>query len=426
MPSNTSLHKAKKAKNDEFYTQYSDIEREMNAYLDYNPDVFKDKTILLPCDDPEWSNFTKYFAQNFERFGLKKLISTSYAADSKPDDIPYQLTLFEMNSPKYDKKKTRSHGKIFTLTKDVNKDKKINIDDLEWNYLKGDGDFRSSEIKKLRDEADIIITNPPFSLFRDFLAWVVDGKKQFCIIGTMNAITYKEVFPLIKNNRMWLGNGFNHGNAYFGLPDNTTKKYANGVYDSSTKLVKFRNCCWFTNIDHGKRHRPLALMTMADNLKFSKHKEIREKGYQKYDNYDAIEVPFTDAIPSDYKEGMGVPISFLDKYNPDQFEIIKFRKGKDGKDLTYTVSDSDGTEREREREDARSRHTSESSSEGRRCNGIMGVPISFLDKYCPEQFEIIGCSYDYGRPSGWHKSIDMSVTIGGRNIYKRLLIKARS
>ena len=353
MPSNTSLHKAKKAKNDEFYTQYSDIEREMNAYLEYNPDVFKDKTILLPCDDPEWSNFTKYFAQNFERFGLKKLISTSYAANSKPDDIPYQLTLFETNSPKYDKKKTRSHGKIFTLTKDINKDKKINIDDLEWSYLKGDGDFRSSEIKKLRDEADIIITNPPFSLFRDFLAWLVDGKRQFCVIGTMNAITYKEVFPLIKNNKMWLGNGFNHGNAYFGLPDNTIKKYANGVYDSSTKLVKFRNCCWFTNIDHGKRHRPLTLMTMADNLKFSKHKEIREKGYQKYDNFDAIEVPFTDAIPSDYKEGMGVPISFLDKYNPEQFEIIKFRKGKDGKDLTYTVSNNGDIERERERERGR-------------------------------------------------------------------------
>lgn len=344
------MHKAKKAKNDEFYTQYSDIEREINAYLDFNPDVFKDKIVLLPCDDPEWSNFTKYFAQNFEKLKLKKLISTSYAADSKPRDVPYQLTIFEINNPRYDESKTRSHGKIFILERDVNKDKRININDLEFDYLDGDGDFKSDEIKKLRDESDIIITNPPFSLLREFLAWLIEGGKQFCIIGTMNAITYKEVFPLIKNNKMWLGNGFNHGNAYFGIPETADKNYASGVYDSNTRLVKFRNCCWFTNIDHGRRHQPLPLMTMADNIKFSKHKEIREHGYLKYDNYDAIEVPFTDAIPSDYKEGMGVPISFLDKYNPDQFKIERFRKGNDGKDLTYTVDNNDDSERERERE----------------------------------------------------------------------------
>lgn len=354
MPKNANLHNAKKAKNDEFYTQYVDIEKEMNAYLEYNPDVFKDKTILLPCDDPEWSNFTKYFAQNFDRFGLKKLISTSYAADSKPDDIPYQLTLFEMNSPKYDKKKTRSHGKIFTLTKDVNKDKKINIDDLEWNYLKGDGDFRSSEIKKLRDEADIIITNPPFSLFREFLDWIMKANKSFCIIGNMNAITYKEVFPLIKNNKMWLGQSISSGDREFGVPDSYPLQSAGWrVDEKGNKYIRVKGVRWFTNIDHGRRHQPLPLMTMTDNIKYSKHKEIRENGYRRYDNYDAIEVPFTDAIPSDYKEDMGVPISFLDKYNPDQFEIIKFRKGKDGKDLAYTVSDSDGTERERERERGR-------------------------------------------------------------------------
>lgn len=170
MPKNNSLHQAKRAKNDEFYTQYADIEREMNAYLEYNPDVFRNKTILLPCDDPEWSNFTKYFAQNFENFGLRKLISTSYAADSKPKEIIYQPTLFELNDLKFDKTKTRSHGKIFILEKDQNQDKKINIDDLKWNYLEGDGDFRSKEVCKLRNEADIVITNPPFSQFRDFLA----------------------------------------------------------------------------------------------------------------------------------------------------------------------------------------------------------------------------------------------------------------
>ena len=317
--------------------------RILNAYIEYDKDVFKNKIVFLPCDDPEWSNFTKYFAQNFERLRLKKLISTSYAADSKPISIPYQPTLFETNNPQFDKNKARSHGKIFMLTRDINKDKKIDIEDLEWNYLEGDGDFRSDEIKKLRDESDVIITNPPFSQFREFLAWIVESKKKFCIIGSMNAITYKEVFPLIKNNKIWLGNGFNHGDAFFAIPDNLIKNYATGVYNPKTKLVKFRNCCWFTNIDHGRRHEPLSLMTMEDNIRFSKHRIIRERGYVKYDNYDAIEVPFTDAIPSDYGANMGVPISFLEKYCPEQFEIVKFRKGDDGKDLRYTLLERERT-----------------------------------------------------------------------------------
>jgi hypothetical protein len=192
---NSNLTEAKRAKNDEFYTQYHDIEKEISAYLEFNPDVFRGKTLLLPCDDPEWSNFTKYFAQNFERFGLKKLISTSYAVESKTYKGGYQPTLFETSAPNYDKVKTVQNGKIFTLTHDKTGDHKVDVDDLEWHYLEGDGDFRSAEIKKLRDEADIIITNPPFSLFREFLAWIVEAKKQFVIIGNMNAITYKEVFP---------------------------------------------------------------------------------------------------------------------------------------------------------------------------------------------------------------------------------------
>lgn len=322
---NKNLTKAKNAKNDEFYTQYHDIEKEMNAYLEYDPDVFRGKTILLPCDDPEWSNFTKFFAQNFERFGLKKLISTSYAANSKLYKGYYQPTLFEVNDSQYDEEKTVQNGKIFTLTRDKSGDGKIDVDDLEWRYLKGDGDFKSDEVKLLRDEADIIITNPPFSLFRDFLAWIVEADKQFVIIGSMNAITYKEVFPLIKDNKMWLGNGFHAGNAYFSTPN--AKEYAEGVYNSETGLVKFRNCCWFSCLDHGRRHQPLPLMTMADNLKYSKHKEIKGKdAYQQYDNYDAIEVPFTVAIPSDYDGVMGVPISFLDKYCPEQFEILGLTK----------------------------------------------------------------------------------------------------
>jgi hypothetical protein len=340
---NENLGAAKRAKNDEFYTQYADIEKEMNAYLEYNPDVFRDKTILLPCDDPEWSNFTKYFAQNFETFGLKKLISTSYAPNSKPKEIPYQPSLFEMEDEKFDEGKTQANGKIFTLTRDVSGDNRIDVDDLEWSYLEGDGDFRSDEVTKLRNEADVIITNPPFSLFREFLGWIVEGEKQFSIIGNMNAITYREVFPLIKDNMMWLGNGFQAGNAYFSSP--VSKDYASGVFDEATGLLKFRNVIWMTNIEHGRRHQPLPLMTMEDNIKFSKHKELKGFKYQEYDNYDAIEVPFTDAIPSDFDGVMGVPISFLDKYSPEQFEIVGLAAGnirglsglesKTGKDGPY-------------------------------------------------------------------------------------------
>jgi len=317
---NENLTKAKTAKNDEFYTQYHDIEKEINAYLEFDENVFEGKTILLPCDDPEWSNFTKFFAQNFERLKLKKLISTSYAPESKKLKSNYQPTLFETKDPKFDKKKTIINGKIFTLTQDNTGDGKIDVNDLEWTYLKGNGDFRSDEIKKLRDESDIIITNPPFSLFREFLSWVVQVDKKFVLIGSMNAITYKDVFFLIKNNKIWLGNGFKSGNAYFSSPH--IKDYADGVYDKDTGLVKFRNCVWYSNIDHGKRHQPLPLMTFDDNLKFSKHKDIKINGYQNYDNYNAIEVSFTDAIPSDYEGVMGVPISFLDKYSPEQFEIV--------------------------------------------------------------------------------------------------------
>lgn len=164
--------------------------------------------------------------------------------------------------------------------------------------------------------------NPPFSLFREFVAWIVEANKDFIIIGGMNAITYKEIFPLIMQNKVWLGNGFNAGNAYFRPASANVSGYASGVYDEKTGLVKFRNCCWFTNLDHGRRHQPLQLMSMADNLKFSKHKEVKEQGYQRYDNYDAIEIPFTDAIPCDYEGVMGVPISFLPKYCPEQFEIL--------------------------------------------------------------------------------------------------------
>ena len=322
MANNETLSDAKRKKNDEFYTQYSDIETEMNAYVEFNPDVFRGKTILLPCDDPEWSNFTKYFASNFERFGLKKLISTSYARGAGNK----QLTLFEENSPLYDVNKHDTHGKLFTLTHDTDGSGNIDIDDIEFNgYLEGDGDFRSEEVTKLRDEADIIITNPPFSLFREFLKWIMDAKKLFIIIGNQNAITYKEVFPLLKENKMWLGYGFKSNVGYFRAPDYEDYAVA-GQHKEG--FIRVSGVMWFTNIDHGKRHELLQLDSMAHNLKFNKKlKKKLENDYGKleylhYDNYDAIEVPFTECIPSDCDVIMGVPITFLDKYNPEQFEIL--------------------------------------------------------------------------------------------------------
>jgi len=321
---NDNLSNAKNARNDEFYTQWNDIQAEINAYLDRDRNVFRGKTILMPCDDPEWSNFTKFFAQKFQEFGLKKLISTSYAENSKNYKSGYLPTLFETSAPQFDGKKTMQKGKIFTLTRDKTGDNKVDVEDLEWEYLKGDGDFRSKEITKLRDEADMIITNPPFSLFREFLAWVVDAEKSFLIIGNMNAITYKEVFPLIKENKTWLGATGNGKDMVFGVPEGA--EVAEGDRLKAARLgyvgnyTRLGNSCWFTNIDHGRRHQPLELMTMEDNLKFNK--KLKGKEYEKYDNYDAIEVPYTDAIPKDYDGVMGVPISFLDKYCPEQFEIL--------------------------------------------------------------------------------------------------------
>ena len=317
MAKNSNLSQAKAAKNDEFYTQYADIQKEVNAYIEYNPDVFRGKTILLPCDDPEWSNFTKFFAQNFEFFGLKKLISTSYAIESKNYKSDWQPTLFETENPLYNADKSRVKGKIFTLDHDTNTNGRIDIDDLQWQYLEGDGDFRSAEVTALRDEADIIITNPPFSLFREFLAWIMAGKKQFAIIGNQNAITYKDVFPLIKENKIWLGKGFTGGAGHF---ISLYEDYATAG-DHKEGMIRVSGVVWFTNIEHGRRHQPLKLMTMADNLKFNK-KLKGQTEYYHYDNYDAIEVPYTELIPSDYEGIMGVPISFIDKYCPEQFEIL--------------------------------------------------------------------------------------------------------
>ena len=330
MADNASLGAAKTAKNDEFYTQYSDIEAEMNAYVEYNPDVFRGKTILLPCDDPEWSQFTRYFASNFERFGLKKLISTSYAKGAGNR----QLTLFEAESPLYDEEKHDTHGKLFVLTHDADGSGNIDMDDVEFTgYLEGDGDFRSAEVRKLRDEADIIITNPPFSKFREFLAWIVEANKQFVILGDKNAVTLKEIFPLMRDNLIWLGATHHSGGMDFYVPDEYTESKNIKVDANGRRYINVPGPRWFTNIDNGWRHNPLLLDTMAHNLKYNK--KLRRKleqdfgmvEYPYYGNFDAIEVPITECIPSDYDGIMGVPITFFDKYAPEQFEILALSSG---------------------------------------------------------------------------------------------------
>lgn len=349
---NRHLTAARSAKNDEFYTQWADIEREMNAYMEYDADVFRDKVILLPCDDPEWSNFTKFFALHFMDFGIKKLISTSYAPDSNPAGEFYRPTPLETDDPKFDETRTHANGKVFTLEpNDINDDGVIDIDDLRWDYLKDDGDFRSAEVTALRDEADIVITNPPFSLFKSFIGWLFEGKVKFAAIGNSNAATYDEIFPLIRTNKLWKGATANNTDMVFRVPDGVEVKDADREKaarlgypsDENSTFTRLGNSCWFTNIDHGRRHEPLQLMPTDDNIKFSKHKEVRGSGYQRYDNYDAIEVPFVDAIPADHDGLMGVPITFLDKYNPEQFTIVGTLESSDpdnpGRTRWYTAQD---------------------------------------------------------------------------------------
>ena len=413
----TSLSAAKKAKNDEFYTQYNDIEAEMNAYVEFNPDVFRGKTILLPCDDPEWSNFTKYFAANFERFGLKKLISTSYAKSAGNG----RLTSFERESPLFDESKHGTHGKLFTLTSDKDGSGRVDGDDIEFSgYLEGDGDFRSAEVTALRDEADIIITNPPFSLFREFLAWIMTADKRFVIVGSTNAITYKEVFPLLKDNRIWIGTTVPKE---FIIPATITERKNTYIREDGTVIAKFGNICWFANIDHGLRHQPLLLDTMAHNLKFNKKlKRKLEKDYGKleyphYDNYDAIEVPFTECIPSDYDGIMGVPITFMDKYDPDQFEIVAFRKGEDGKDLVFTrerefnrtfVSLYDGDsvdDKKRRRQDKWENYISQNHGKAQ---------IEPIDMFFPNSMAIGGCMNN-----------PRDTAIDGKKKYARILIRKK-
>jgi hypothetical protein len=342
---NRNLNVARAAKQDEFYTRYEDIQKEIEAYLEYDPNTFRDKIVYCNCDDPFESNFFKYFAINFNRLGLKKLITTSY--DGSP--IAGQMSLF----PEYfegngKRQKPKAIAVILDHVKDENGDGAVDLTDVELFLkrnkaariaLKGDanypgGDFRSQECVEYLKQSDIVVTNPPFSLFREYVALLVKYNKKFLIIGNKNAITYKVIFPLIKDNLLWLGVTPMGKDLLFEVPPKVAESLVkSGKKGSSYKIVDGKimgrsSSVWFTNIDHGRRHEKLSLMTMEENLKFSKHKEIRGKSaYDRYDNYDAIDVPYTDAIPSDYDGVMGVPISFLDKYNPEQFEILGCNTG---------------------------------------------------------------------------------------------------
>ncbi len=332
---NSNLTIARRAKNDEFYTQFGDIQKEIEAYLEFDPDVFRGRVVYCNCDDPFESNFFRYFVLNFKKLGLKQLVTTSY----KPSPVANtQLGLFGD-----DKSITKSKGRpkvtankfIINEVCDIDGDGEFNLKDIaqqlkvnkhnEWTPLKSDGDFRSDECIELLEQSDIVVTNPPFSLYRKYVEQLIRYNKKFVIIGNKNTIAHKEIFPLIKDNKMWVGTTSFNKDILFIAPPNVDlsnkPKTAIRKVDGITYLRS--PSVWFTNLDHGRRHQPLPLMTMKENLKYSKHKEIKgKKTYYKYDNYDAINVPFTDAIPSDYDGIMGVPISFLDKYNPDQFEII--------------------------------------------------------------------------------------------------------
>ena len=298
MTKNNNLHTAKATKNDEFYTQLEDIENELKYYKDY----FKGKVVYCNCDgflNEEKSNFFVYFSLNYEFLGLKGLICTKYNPNGKGRKYEYYGDLNGNNYP--------DEEEIFT------------------SDLEGDGDFRSEECIEILKKCDIVCTNPPFSLFRQYVAQLFEYKKDFLIIGNVNAISYKEVFPLIKENKMWLGvSSFNKG-MYFGVPDDYTyaDTYKFDRERNGKKVMRVSSICWFTNLDHKKRHEELVL-----------YKKYNEEEYPKYDNYDAIEVSKVTDIPMDYYGVMGVPITFLDKYCPTQFQIIKFRKGDDNKDLS--------------------------------------------------------------------------------------------
>ena len=453
MAKNTDLNNAAKAKKDEFYTQLTDIEKEMRYYRDF----FRGKIVLCNCDDPFESNFFKYFAMNFNSLGLKKLIATCYATSPVAgEEFEYyvgnggQLSFVPPSDDAVpiSQESARKPYKIeITEVTDANGDGRVDLSDVEYllknhknnlTLLDGDGDFRSQECIDLMKQADVVVTNPPFSLFREFVAQLVKYEKYFLIIGNINAITYKEVFPLIMQNRIWLGASIHSGDREFRVPDSYPLN-ASGyrVDENGIKYIRVKGVRWFTNIDYAARHEDIVL-----------YKHYTPEEYPHYDNYDAIEVSKTADIPCDYYEEMGVPITYLDKHNPDQFDIVgssrdlgrpmseiapkgSYEAGGPRFYLSVDCSQSVNVERERERERrAASSATADSTTgslSGARCNGIMGVPITFLDKFNPDQFEIIGATESEGKGFSaglWDadSGIAQPVVCGERK-YKRLFIK---
>lgn len=310
MAGSDNLRVARTEKNDEFYTQLVDIEKELKHYKGY----FRGKVVFCNCDDPYESNFFKYFAMNFNHLELKKLICTCY--DSSP--IAYeQMSLFEdMIQMRFDFADRRAYKIEINEVIDYNGDGAVDLADVKYllknkknafSLLKGKGDFRSEECVELLKECDVVVTNPPFSLFREYVAQLFEYDKKFIIIGNQNAISYKEIFPLLKDNKMWLG--YNSGAQSFQVPNEFERN--NTYFEDGIKYAKFGNICWFTNLDTAKRHE-----------EFTLYKQYSPEEYPKYDNYDAVNVDKTNDIPYDYEGVMGVPITFLDKYNPEQFEII--------------------------------------------------------------------------------------------------------
>ena len=429
MAKNESLHKAKEAKNDEFYTQYDEIQIEINHY----EDKFNGKTVLCNCDDPFESNFCKFFLRNFNYLGLKRLICTSY---SSSPFVGQQMTIFDESNNIV---KT-GHGYVMDIREvpmengrgvsDDDIDKLLHSKKCGVKRLKNDGDFSSDECIEYLKQADIVVTNPPFSLFREYVSLLMKYSKQFLIIGNVNAITYKEIFPLIKDNKLWLGCRNLNKDMYFNVKREYQKYLLENKKEGSAyKIIngvvmgRLASACWFTNMDHNKRHEKLVLYRKYYG---------NEQDYPKYDNYDAINVDKVSDIPCDYYEDIGVPITYLDRHNPEQFEIVKFRKGNDEKDLTYSVDTRENhlTDRQTDRQtDRELLLTSGSSSDERRCNGVMGVPITFLDKYNPEQFELVGATESEGKGFSdglWNPESGIAQpVVNGERRYKRLFIKRK-
>jgi hypothetical protein len=326
---NTGLNKAAKAKKDEFYTQLVDIEKELRRYKEQ----FRGKVVYCNCDDPFESNFFKYFAANFNTLGLKRLIATSY----KPSPIANtQLGLFggseELAKPK-GRPKVTANKFIINEVDDINSDGAFDLRDIaeqlkanknnEWSPMKGDGDFRSEESIELLKQADIVVTNPPFSLFREYVAQLTEYSKKFLIIGNVNAITYKECFRLIKENKMWLGQSIHSGDREFIVPAHyILHSPSKRVDENGIQYVRVNGVRWFTNLDYEERHEDLVL-----------YKKYLPEEYHRYENYDAINVDKTSEIPLSFNGTMGVPITFLDKYNPDQFKIIGLGISNSGKEI---------------------------------------------------------------------------------------------